>query len=172
MTPTLEERTEQEVPKLSRRENILNFARHLPLAYIPASAIAKPLIYGQNPVEYWTQDTAGMVMTIAGLALAGTGAFLKSMNDESEMQTICANIHNEDNQEMVETGMYNHTRHPCYSAQTLIATGFTLLSPAIDTAIALVAYLGLTQKCARAEEEKNLAQFGERYREYMSKVPR
>ena len=171
MTETLEEITEQEIPKLSRRETILNFARHLPLFYIPASVIAKPIIKGQNPVDYWTQDPAEMVMAVAGLTIAGIGAFLKQTNDESEMKTICANLQS-DNPSMVETGAYRHTRHPCYSAQTLIATGFAVLSPAIDTGIALATYLGLTQNCAKAEERKNLAQFGDRYKEYMGKVPR
>jgi protein-S-isoprenylcysteine O-methyltransferase Ste14 len=175
MVPTLEERTEQEIPKLSRSENLLNFARHLPLLYIPASAIAKPiLLYGQNPVDYYVeQGPAGLAMAATGFALAAAGAFMKQTNDESELQTICANVHeDENNQEMVETGMYEHTRHPCYFAQTLMAAGFSMISPAIDTGIALASYLGLTQYCAKAEEKKNLAQFGERYKNYMSKVPR
>jgi protein-S-isoprenylcysteine O-methyltransferase Ste14 len=173
MEHTLEERAEKEIPRLSRGENLLNLARHLPLMYIPASAIAKPiLLYNQNPVEYWTQDPVSATMMGAGLVVAGIGGFLKSTNDEGEMQTICANIRNEDNQEMVETGMYKHTRHPCYVGQTLMAVGFSLLSPAVDTAVALASYLGLTQKCAKAEERKNIAQFGEKYERYMDKVPR
>ena len=176
MVPTLEERTEQETPKLSRSEKILNFARHLPLLYIPVSAIAKPILfYGQNPIDYYArQDSAGLAaMAATGFALAIAGAFIKQTNDESELQTICANVHKkENNQERVETGMYEHTRHPCYFAQTLIAAGFSMISPAIDTGIALATYLGLTQHCAKTEERKNLAQFGEGYEKYMSKVPR
>lgn len=174
MTQTLEEKTKQEISKLSRYELILNFARHLPLLYIPASVIAKPiLVYSQNPVDYYIeQGPVGIAIASTGLALAAAGTLLKTINDENEMQSICANIREENNQQMVETGIYNHTRHPCYFAQTLIATGFFMISPAIDTGMAFASYLGLTQKCAKTEERKNLAQFGDMYSQYMDKVQR
>ena len=173
MTQTLEARTRQELPDLVRRENNLNFVRHLPAFYIAGSTMLKPfLLYNQNPFEYMGRDSTSMTMLLTGLALGVAGTILKSENDGEDMKTICANIKNSENPSMVETGMYSQTRHPCYFAQTIMSAGFLVMSPALDTALAFAAYLGLTKKTAEAEERKNLAQFGDKYKRYMKKVPR
>ena len=80
----LEEKTEQEISKLSRKENFLNIARHLPLLYLPISAIMKPmLIYNQNPIDYYAESPEKIAMAVTGLTLAVTGTFLKGLNDNS-----------------------------------------------------------------------------------------
>ncbi|RMF55060.1 isoprenylcysteine carboxylmethyltransferase family protein [Candidatus Woesearchaeota archaeon] len=171
---TLEEKTERNLQKLGRLETILNFARHIPLNYLRFSFLAKPLLSNQNLVEYWTRHPLYSAAAFLGLTIAGIGVYVKSLNDSSEeMQRICENPQKEENnREMVESGMYEHMRHPCYFGQTIIALGFSLLSPGIDTAVAFAAYLGLTQKCAEVEERKNLALFSDKYKSYISRVPR
>ncbi len=174
MVNSLEEKTKEDIPKLSNYEGVLNLARHLPALYIPVSAVLKPiLLYNQNPCDYVVdKGPGGIAMALAGLAIAAGGTFLKMENDVNELETICENTQRKDKEVMVETGMYEDTRHPCYFTQTLMATGFALMSPALDTAGALAIYLGLTQKCAKTEEKVCLAKFGKKYRKYMDKVPR
>ena len=174
MKTDLESKIRGDISSLEKKEFKLNLARHLPLIYIPASIILKSIaIHGKNPIDYVVeQGPDNIALAIGGLAVTGVGAFMKSMVDENEMRTICDNIKERENPKLVKSGAYNFCRHPCYLAQTLIGIGFTMMGPAIDTALALASYMGVTELTARAEERKNELQFGEEYKRYTKTVPR
>jgi protein-S-isoprenylcysteine O-methyltransferase Ste14 len=77
------------------------------------------------------------------------------------------------NTEMAHDGPYALSRHPLYFGNLTIAAGFGLASGRLLIFCAIMAlcfavYLPLV----RAEEAIMLSLFGDRYREYMSKVPR
>ncbi len=77
------------------------------------------------------------------------------------------------NTEMAQDGPYARSRHPLYFGNLTIAAGFGLASGRVLIFCAIMAlcfavYLPLM----RDEEAFMLSVFGDRYREYMNKVPR
>lgn len=162
----------QELTELTKKEFQWNLARHVPLFYLPISAIAKPvLLYDQNPIDHYLQDPVSTVFAATGLALQCLGAIVKGENDGNEMQTIIEND-SSSQQEMVSTGQYEKMRHPTYFAQSMIAAGAYIMNIDIASTAAISLYGILTEKTALVEEEKNLVQFGQKYQDYMNKVPR
>lgn len=73
--------------------------------------------------------------------------------------------------ELACSGPYGRIRHPQYAAFILVMFGFLLQWPTIITVllfpILVVTYVHLAHK----EEQSALAEFGERYRQYMQYVP-
>lgn len=71
--------------------------------------------------------------------------------------------------QLVTHGIYRHIRHPLYCSLLLLAWGLYLKQPAWWPGLlaATGATLALLQT-ARAEEQENLAYFGEAYRSYMA----
>lgn len=72
---------------------------------------------------------------------------------------------------LASTGPYSRIRHPQYAAFILVMFGFLLQWPTIITVllfpILVVTYVHL----AHQEEKCALAEFGEKYRQYMEQVP-
>ena len=166
MEKKLEEIAMGEVEKLEKSELGYNLSRHIPLAYLLGNAVFRPIIeHGQNTIDYYSQSPLTGTLALVGLGLAAAGTFLKGLNDISEMQTIIEG-------EMVEEGQYGSCRNPCYYAQNLIASGAALANPSFDSLAVLGAYFGFTEKCIDKEEEKNLIKFGDKFQQYIEKVPR
>ncbi len=86
METGLESKIREDISSLEKKEFKLNLARHLPLVYIPASIILKSIVFhGKNPIDYVVeQGPDNIALAIGGFAVAGVGAFMKSMNDENE----------------------------------------------------------------------------------------
>lgn len=69
------------------------------------------------------------------------------------------------------SGPYARIRHPQYAAFILVMSGFLLQWPTIVT-LALFPILVVTYvRLAHREEKEALAELGDRYRDYLSKVP-
>lgn len=72
---------------------------------------------------------------------------------------------------LASTGPYSRIRHPQYAAFILVMFGFLLQWPTIITVL-LFPILVLTYvRLAHQEEKSALAEFGEKYRQYMEQVP-
>ena len=69
------------------------------------------------------------------------------------------------------SGPYSYVRHPQYDGFILIMLGFLLQGPTLVTLIMFPILVTMYVKLARREEEEVLAEFGERYREYMDSTP-
>ena len=69
-------------------------------------------------------------------------------------------------------GQFRYTRNPLYVAQTIVAAGAALMEPSLAVAGAFCAYLGLTQKCVKTEEQVCEKMFEEKYRNYKNTHPR
>ncbi len=68
-------------------------------------------------------------------------------------------------------GIHNYVRHPLYTGTLLFVCGLFLVFPFLNNLIAVLAITGYTLIGIKFEEKKLLLQFGDRYREYVSKVP-
>jgi len=73
--------------------------------------------------------------------------------------------------QMASTGVYAHLRHPQYVGFILIMFGFLLQWPTLLTLSMFPVLVVMYVRLAHAEERDVLAEFGERYRRYMTEVP-
>ncbi len=69
------------------------------------------------------------------------------------------------------TGPYAYVRHPQYAGFILMMSGFLLQWPTILTLLMFPILVWMYVRLARHEELDALSQFGDAYREYMSRVP-
>ncbi len=72
---------------------------------------------------------------------------------------------------LASTGPYSRIRHPQYAAFILVMFGFLLQWPTIITALLFPILVVTYVRLAHQEEESALAEFGEKYRQYMEQVP-
>lgn len=72
---------------------------------------------------------------------------------------------------LASTGPYSRIRHPQYAAFILVMFGFLLQWPTIITVLLFPILVVTYVRLARQEERIALAEFGERYRQYMEQVP-
>lgn len=75
------------------------------------------------------------------------------------------------NGELACTGPYGRIRHPQYAAFILVMFGFLLQWPTIITALMFPILVVTYVRLAHQEEQGALAEFGERYSQYMEQVP-
>lgn len=73
--------------------------------------------------------------------------------------------------EMVTTGIYSHIRHPQYLGFLLLTLGMNLEWTTFFTFLLYPVIVVLYYKLARSEEKYSIEIYGDRYREYMKKVP-
>ena len=73
--------------------------------------------------------------------------------------------------ELASTGPYSRLRHPQYAAFILVMFGFLLQWPTIITVFLFPILVVTYVRLAHQEEQSALAEFGERYRQYMRDVP-
>ena len=72
---------------------------------------------------------------------------------------------------LASTGPYGRIRHPQYAAFILVMFGFLLQWPTIITVLLFPILVVTYVRLAHQEERSALAEFGERYRQYMEQVP-
>jgi protein-S-isoprenylcysteine O-methyltransferase Ste14 len=72
---------------------------------------------------------------------------------------------------MATTGAYSYVRHPQYVGFVLILLGFLVQWPTLLTLAMFPVLVVMYVKLARAEEREAIAEFGNRYRQYMAEVP-
>jgi len=72
---------------------------------------------------------------------------------------------------LASTGPYSRIRHPQYAAFILVMFGFLLQWPTIITVLLFPILVVTYVRLAHQEERSALAEFGEKYRQYMEQVP-
>lgn len=68
-------------------------------------------------------------------------------------------------------GVYAHVRHPQYDGFILVMLGFLVQWPTLVTLAMFPVLVVMYVRLAKQEERDALAEFGEEYRSYMSRVP-
>jgi protein-S-isoprenylcysteine O-methyltransferase Ste14 len=74
--------------------------------------------------------------------------------------------------ELVDSGVYSIVRHPQYLAGLLILVGAAFITFHWSVIILGVLSVGMYYWSAFVEEEQNIEKFGDRYKNYMDRVPR
>lgn len=72
---------------------------------------------------------------------------------------------------LASAGPYSRIRHPQYAAFILVMFGFLLQWPTIITVLLFPILVVTYVRLAHQEEKSALAEFGEKYRQYMEQVP-
>lgn len=72
---------------------------------------------------------------------------------------------------LAQTGWYARCRHPQYVAFMLIMFGFLLQWPTIPTLVMFPVLVVVYLRLARREEQLALEEFGEEYRNYLTRTP-
>lgn len=113
-----------------------------------------PVLFGTDN-EHWLLATtiAGQTLIVAGAALAFRG---------------WRRIHRSQGK-LVTDGIYRHIRHPQYTGFYLFLIGSIVNWPTILTVCMLPVLFWVYYRLARAEEADALAEFGEKYRQYMGR---
>lgn len=75
----------------------------------------------------------------------------------------------QENQKVVDTGLYGIVRHPMYSATLLLFLSMPLILGSIPSFIITLTYIPIIQK-RMTSEERLLAENLKGYKEYMQKV--
>jgi protein-S-isoprenylcysteine O-methyltransferase Ste14 len=73
--------------------------------------------------------------------------------------------------EMVTTGIYSHVRHPQYLGFLLLTFGMNLEWTTFFTLLLYPVIVVLYYRLARSEEKYSIEIYGDKYKEYMKKVP-
>jgi protein-S-isoprenylcysteine O-methyltransferase Ste14 len=73
--------------------------------------------------------------------------------------------------ELATTGPYTYVRHPQYVGFIMVMFGFLLQWPTVLTLLMFPVLVWMYVRLAREEEREALAEFGDAYRLYASKVP-
>ena len=73
---------------------------------------------------------------------------------------------------MAQTGLYRYVRHPQYTGFFLFLIGSMINWPTLATLLTLPVLLVVYIRLARSEERDAIAEFGDRYREYMTRTGR
>ena len=69
--------------------------------------------------------------------------------------------------ELVETGVFRHTRHPLYASLIFVTWGILLKNPSVDLCIISLVSTILFYLTSRYDEKECFAYFGEKYSTYM-----
>ena len=69
--------------------------------------------------------------------------------------------------ELVETGVFRHTRHPLYASLIFVTWGILLKNPTLILCIISAVSTSLFFLTSRYDEKECIAYFGEKYRIYM-----
>ncbi len=77
----------------------------------------------------------------------------------------------ENEDELVTTGIYGHTRNPMYFGATILILGWFLVLPFTFILISSVLFLFLFYFTAKSEENQLSQKFGKKYLSYKRKVP-
>lgn len=118
---------------------------------------------GGNP---WSRSFGVIVLLLAGVFIFTPFYLLtkygEADRDKTYMQTRI----------VVDRGLYAITRHPQYLGYIFFACGFALLSQHWIAVLLAGAVAACFYLQAVLEERNCLAQFGERYAQYLRRVPR
>ena len=119
-----------------------------------------PVIFGVAPsriemVQFWF-TVAGQVCILAGalLAIIGWRQLYRAVRENR----------------MADSGLYRYFRHPQYTGFFLFLLGSVINWPTIATVVTLPILWWVYLQLASSEEQEAIQEFGDSYREYMSRT--
>lgn len=128
-------------------------------------------------LDYWLleplcirQIASWMLLSVCSYLVIDGVRSLHTLGKPDRSRSDPALIGIEKTTELVTTGVYKYIRHPIYGSLLFLTWGTFLKDPSITgSIIALFASLFLTIT-ARVEEAENIAYFGARYQDYMTRT--
>ena len=128
--------------------------------------IASFVLAGLNFRYGWMPMPPALTWAAAAIFLAGYIMYAEVMRENTYLSRT---IEVQENQKVVDTGLYGIVRHPMYSATLLLFLSMPLILGSIPSFIIILTYIPIIQKRMN-NEEKVLAEGLVGYQEYMSKV--
>lgn len=128
--------------------------------------IASFLLAGLNFRYGWMPMPPALTWAAAAIFLTGYVIYAEVMRENAYLSRT---IEVQENQKVVDTGLYGIVRHPMYSATLLLFLSMPLILGSILSFTITLVYLPIIQKRMN-NEEKLLAEGLEGYQEYMKKV--
>lgn len=121
----------------------------------------------------WSRLPLYPLPNVLGVILLVTGYVVHLGYAHREFKKHGAQAHNRstESNQLVTSGIYSKVRHPGYLGLILIYFGLALGPGIVWMLIPAVIFTVLTYLTAIKEEELLKEQFGEKYEEYMSRVP-
>jgi protein-S-isoprenylcysteine O-methyltransferase Ste14 len=143
------------------------------LILLTVGGLVLPLIYIFTNWLSFADYDAPLWQTILGIVIVAAGLWLfwRAHKDLGENWSSTLEIH--DSHQLVTNGIYQSIRHPMYAANWLMSLGQALLlanwiaGPAVIISFAFMYFLRVNK-----EEEMMIQQFGDSYKEYMTKTGR
>jgi protein-S-isoprenylcysteine O-methyltransferase Ste14 len=146
-------------------ERLFRGRSFLPLGLVPLFALTYVTERPFRPWPWWwiamcvTVSLAGLLarVYVKGTAPAGTSERSTTSIRAAQLNT---------------RGAYSLVRHPLYTANTLIALGLTMMSPAwLFPIVALLMHLLYFERIAMAEERFLASSFGPQFVQWSARVP-
>lgn len=128
--------------------------------------IAAFVLAGLNFRYGWIPMPAALTWIAAAIFLAGYVMYAEVLRENAYLSRT---IEVQENQKVVDTGLYGIVRHPMYSATLLLFLSMPLILGSIPSFIITLTYIPIIHK-RMTNEEKILAEGLEGYKEYMQKV--
>ena len=128
--------------------------------------IATFVLTGLNFRYGWMPMPPALTWIAAAIFLAGYVMYAEVMRENAYLSRT---IEIQENQKVVDTGLYGVVRHPMYSATLLLFLSMPLILGSIPSFIITLTYIPIIHK-RMTNEEKFLAEGLEGYKEYMQKV--
>ena len=128
--------------------------------------IAAFVLAGLNFRYGWMPMPPVLTWIAAAIFLAGYVMYAEVMKENAYLSRT---IEVQENQKVVDTGLYGIVRHPMYSATLLLFLSMPLILGSIPSFIITLTYIPIIHK-RMTNEEKILAEGLEGYKEYMQKV--
>lgn len=128
--------------------------------------IAAFILAGLNFRLGWMPMPPALTWIAAAIFLAGYVMYAEVMRENAYLSRT---IEVQENQKVVDTGLYGILRHPMYSATLLMFLSMPLILGSIPSFIITLSYIPIIQK-RMTSEERLLAENLKGYKEYMQKV--
>ncbi len=111
---------------------------------------------------------AGVIVGLAGLSIMLV-CIQKYFLSLSGLKSL---YHEEPSAELMIAGIHRYMRHPLYTGTFLFIWGLWIVFPSLGLLIADTVITVYTLYAIRLEEQKLIAEFGEKYRQYQATVPK
>jgi len=114
-----------------------------------------------NQLISWTLLIYSAYLVIAGLLLIKNVGKPSHIRDEKNLFGF------EKTTELIDTGVFKHTRHPLYASLIFLTWGICLKNPTIELSVIAYTATVLLYITSQYDEKECIQYFGDKYKEYM-----